>query len=101
MKKILCLLALVPTICLADAYWVYKEPSGAETILTGEKPTWCDGMAMMFFVWSTKKIDYGCWGIMADIVHIQYKDGSRVAHKYDKFERKTDSPNIGLMELLK
>ena len=96
----LCLLALVPTICLSDVYWVYKEDSGAETILTAEKPPWCEGLAMMFFVWSTQKIDYGCWGIMADIIHIQYKDGSKVARKHTQFIRREDSLNIGPMELL-
>jgi|688.fasta_scaffold1784615_2 hypothetical protein len=101
MKKILCLLALVPTICLADTYWVYVDENGAQTVLTNEKPKWCAGMTMMFFVNPSNVIDYGCWGVMADMVHIQFKYGFTVAHKYDKFQKKTESKNIGLMELLK
>ena len=86
MRKIILLLCLVagyasagirlddgPTI--TGSHLVWRNQNGWDFVLTNEKPNWCDGMDMIYSVSPKGNAQYGCWKLLNERVHIEFKGG--------------------------
>lgn len=90
MRIFLLLLCLVAGSANAVEYWVWRNPADWEFVLTYEKPDWCGGMDMMYSVSPQGNAHYGCWRMMNDRVHVEFRDGARHVFSAEKFQRKTE-----------
>jgi hypothetical protein len=86
MKRIFLLLCLVAGSANAGLrlddgstnsgkYLSWRNEFDVEYVLTYEKPDWCGGTHMMYNVSSKGTAFYGCWRVVDDRVHIQFREG--------------------------
>ena len=86
MKKICLLLCLVAGSAAAGLrlddgssvqgdYRIWRNEHGWDFVLTKERPDWCKGLEMMYSVSPKGDSHYGCWRVLNDRVHIEFRDG--------------------------
>lgn len=94
MKRIFLLLCLVAGSASASEYWVWRNSADWEFVLTFEKPDWCGGMDMMYSVSPQGNAHYGCWRMMNDRVHIEFRSGAHHVFSAEKFQRRAEKTNL-------
>lgn len=91
MKKLIALLALVPTIALADPTWRLRNQSGGEIVLTSRQCTHKDGKLLKHGYAYAKggKTVQLCWFIDTDkmIKVIYLDDGSHYTYPAEDFRK--------------
>jgi hypothetical protein len=86
MKKLLLGLLFVIPAAHAEMYFVAKNAGGTDIVLTLERPTWCDGSALMYTSTTKSEVLYGCWFYMQDKIHVKFNDGDRRVYDVKNFE---------------
>jgi hypothetical protein len=81
-----CLLALVALTAHADKWLEVQNKTGGKILLTSAE---CPGKASMRRMMSTAPNNptmFGCWTMMAEIIHVVYDDGTAYTYPLDAFQ---------------
>lgn len=77
MKKFILALAMLCGSVNATEYWTKPTEAGGRIVLTFTKTESCGSLFFMYIEKSTQEVDYGCWTVINERIHVRYDSGVR------------------------